>query len=225
MAGGLGIAAPEPLTTAGGVVLVAHGLDSMAAGYRALSTGEYQTTVTAASAETLALAVGAEPETAHVVGVAADIVVPFASGVAASGAVPRMMGWGQPSTTSPPRATLSPPPQTTSSMGSEYLDVGVRSLDQQTNLPPPGEYLAGKAPKLVAPGTRILTGQYINDLGRVEPWTAHYDEFGRLIARTDFNAGNRTEGIPATHYHTYDWRRYGAHATRVKDHEPGEYTP
>ncbi|MBK7759687.1 MAG: toxin [Deltaproteobacteria bacterium] len=225
VAGGLGIAAPEPLTTAGGVVLVAHGLDSMAAGYRALSTGEYQTTVTAASAETLALAVGAEPETAHVVGVAADIVVPFASGVAASGAVPRMMGWGQPSTTSPPRATLSPPPQTTSSMGSEYLDVGVRSLDQQTNLPPPGEYLAGKAPKLVAPGTRILTGQYINDLGRVEPWTAHYDEFGRLIARTDFNAGNRTEGIPATHYHTYDWRRYGAHATRVKDHEPGEYTP
>jgi len=38
------------------------------------------------------------------------------------------------------------------------------------------------------------------DLGRVEPWTAHYDEYGRLIGRTDYNAGNLAEGIPDTHY-------------------------
>lgn len=25
---------------------------------------------------------------------------------------------------------------------------------------------------------------------RIEPWTAHYDQFGRLIARTDYNAVN-----------------------------------
>ena len=55
----------------------------------------------------------------------------------------------------------------------------------------PGSYLAGKAPRQVTPGTRVLEGQYVNDLGRVEPWTSHYDEYGRLIGRTDFNAGNR----------------------------------
>jgi hypothetical protein len=69
----------------------------------------------------------------------------------------------------------------------------------------PCEYLSGKAPNQVTPGTRQLQGQNINDLGRVEPWTAYYDEYGRLIGRTDFNAGNAAAGIPSTHYHTYTW--------------------
>lgn len=65
-----------------------------------------------------------------------------------------------------------------------------------------GTYLAGKAPTQVSPGTTSLDGQYVNDLGRVEPWTAHYDEYGRLVGRTDYNAGNEAQGIPDTHYHT-----------------------
>jgi hypothetical protein len=48
----------------------------------------------------------------------------------------------------------------------------------------------------VTPGTNALQGQYVNDFGQVQPWTAHYDEFGRMIGRTDFNAGNAAAGIP-----------------------------
>ncbi len=33
---------------------------------------------------------------------------------------------------------------------------------------------------------------YVNDKGRVEPWNAKYDQYGRQIERTDFNAGNIT---------------------------------
>ncbi|EGK3402806.1 hypothetical protein [Salmonella enterica] len=54
----------------------------------------------------------------------------------------------------------------------------------------------------VTPGTRVLEGQYINDQNKVQPWTAYYDEYGRLTGRTDYNAGNKTAGIPDTHYHT-----------------------
>ena len=67
----------------------------------------------------------------------------------------------------------------------------------------PGDYLAGKGPKQVTPGTRTLEGVYVNDKGRVEPWKAYYDEYGRQIGRTDYNAGNKAQGIPDTHYHKY----------------------
>jgi len=90
---------------------------------------------------------------------------------------------------------------------------------------PPGEYLAGKAPTQVTPGTRTLQGQHVNDLGRVEPWKAHYDEYGRLVGRTDYNAGNKAAGIPSTHYHVYDWTDPGAAGMEVESHVPGEYVP
>jgi len=89
----------------------------------------------------------------------------------------------------------------------------------------PGEYLAGKAPKQVTPGTKTLEGQYVNDRGRVEPWKAHYDEYGRQVGRTDYNAGNITQGIPDTHYHTYDWTNPGEAGREVQQHVPGEYDP
>ena len=38
-------------------------------------------------------------------------------------------------------------------------------------------------------------------MDEIQPWTAYYDEFGRIIARTDYNAGNKTADIPDTHYH------------------------
>jgi len=87
-----------------------------------------------------------------------------------------------------------------------------------------GEYLATKAPNQVTPGIKALIGQYIDDLGRVQAWTANYDKYGRLIARTDFNAGNLKQGIPKIHHHTYEW---GAGKTPLEtgSHLPGEYKP
>ena len=76
----------------------------------------------------------------------------------------------------------------------------------------------------VTPGTVTLTGQHINDLGRVEPWTAHYDDFGRLIGRTDYNAGNAAQGIPSVHYHTYEWGP-GMQPMETGKHIPGEFEP
>jgi len=87
-----------------------------------------------------------------------------------------------------------------------------------------GGYLAKKAPQQVTPGTRILHGQYVNNLGQVQPWTAHYDQFGRVIARTDFNAGNVSAGIPAVHHHLFRWGR-GQIAAPYGGHIPGVYTP
>ena len=84
-----------------------------------------------------------------------------------------------------------------------------------------GEYLAGKAPTQVTPGTRYLEGQYVNDQGKVQPWKAYYDEYGRLIARTDYNAGNIKHNIPSIHYHLYEWGpgktpfEYGSHIEGV----------
>ena len=91
--------------------------------------------------------------------------------------------------------------------------------------PQPGEYLAGKAPRQVTPGTTTLEGQYVNDQGRVEPWTAHYDGYGRQVGRTDFNAGNKAQSIPDTHHHVYDWTNRGAAGQEIQSHVPGEYKP
>lgn len=87
----------------------------------------------------------------------------------------------------------------------------------------PGDYLAGKAPWQVSPGTRVLEGFYVNDQGRIEPWKAYYDDYGRLIARTDYNAGNVAHGIPETHYHRYHWTQGGP--SEVESHMPGEFEP
>ncbi len=86
-----------------------------------------------------------------------------------------------------------------------------------------GRYLAKKAPKQVTPGTRRLEGQHVNDQGRVEPWVAHYDEYGRQIGRTDYNAGNRTAGIPPTHYHRYEYGPGRQGGQEVESHIPGEF--
>ena len=86
-----------------------------------------------------------------------------------------------------------------------------------------GEYLAGKAPKQVTPGTYQLSGQYMSG-NRVQPWTAYYDQYGRLIARTDYNAGNTVAGIPDTHYHLYTYGS-GLNGYECGSHIPGEFIP
>jgi RHS repeat-associated protein len=79
-----------------------------------------------------------------------------------------------------------------------------------------------KAPNQVAPGTNQLSGVYINDLGRAEPWIAYYDGYGRIIARTDYNAGNSAAGIPGTHTETYEYGP-GYSPYKTTNHIPGEY--
>lgn len=53
--------------------------------------------------------------------------------------------------------------------------AGRRAASSAPSRATPGSYLAGKAPGQVTPGTRVLQGQYVDDLGRVQPWTARYD--------------------------------------------------
>jgi hypothetical protein len=84
-----------------------------------------------------------------------------------------------------------------------------------------GSYLARKAPKQVTPGTRVLGGQYVDDLGRVQPWRAHYDDYGRLVGRTDFNAANRAAGIADTHYHRFEYNAQFPLGREIQRHIPG----
>ena len=86
-----------------------------------------------------------------------------------------------------------------------------------------GQGLGRKAPDQVEAGIRYLEGQYIRDGGRVEPWKAYYDEYGRLIARTDYNAPDPSANIPSTHFHLPKWTRGGKIGEEI--HYNGEYTP
>ena len=88
----------------------------------------------------------------------------------------------------------------------------------------PDHIFSSKAPYQVEPPIRELGGRYINDLGTIQPWRAFYDAYGRLVGRTDYNAGNRAQGIPETHYHTYEWGR-GKTPYESGSHLPGEYIP
>lgn len=71
--------------------------------------------------------------------------------------------------------------------------------------PLPIEVFSSKAPMQTTPGTKQLSGVYINDLGKAQPWKAAYDKYGRLVERTDFNARNIKHGIPEIHYHTIEY--------------------
>jgi YD repeat-containing protein len=83
-----------------------------------------------------------------------------------------------------------------------FLDSKTSGIRTDANLSLPDEVFASKAPLQVTPGTDKLSGFYVNDQGKLQPWNAKYDTYGRLIERTDFNAGNLKQNIPSTHYHT-----------------------
>ena len=68
------------------------------------------------------------------------------------------------------------------------------------------------------------TKPYVNKKGRTEPWRAFYDQYGRLCARTDYNAGNIKDGIPDVHYHLFEWGP-GKNPLKKKEHFPGEFVP
>ena len=57
----------------------------------------------------------------------------------------------------------------------------------------PSKVFSSKAPRQVTPGIKQLSGQHMDDLGRVQPWKATYDKYGRMIERTDWNAANKTQ--------------------------------
>jgi hypothetical protein len=101
--------------------------------------------------------------------------------------------------------------------------IGSSGTEQPDDNLNPGEYLAGKHPQQVEPGIRTRSGVYVNDLGREEPWTAHYDEYGRFIGRTDYNAANKAAGIDATHYHIYEYSGQYPYGHYTQNHIPGEY--
>jgi RHS repeat-associated protein len=87
------------------------------------------------------------------------------------------------------------------------------------------DIFSSKAPDQTTPGTKKLEGQYVNDKGRVEPWEAHYDEQGRQIGRTDYNAGNKAQDIPDTHNHTREYNAQFPNGRSTGDHLPGKYVP
>ncbi|XXY17422.1 PAAR-like domain-containing protein [Sorangium sp. So ce216] len=104
--------------------------------------------------------------------------------------------------------------------GSPTIATDPLGLAKQPRVP-----LGGKAPQQVTPGTRMLEGQYVNDVGRVEPWKAYYDQYGRQIGRTDYNAGNKAQKIPDVHYHEYEYNKKYPEGKETKKHESGEYDP
>jgi len=71
--------APEPtmVTKAGGVVLGAHGIDTVSTNFWQMWTGKKQRTLTDQSAAALARALGADPATADKIGTGVDIAVPI----------------------------------------------------------------------------------------------------------------------------------------------------
>lgn len=68
-----GIILPEPATTIGGIILVAHGTDTVVAGFRTLYYGEVQASVTKMAATVAAHELGASPQTALGIGTGVDI--------------------------------------------------------------------------------------------------------------------------------------------------------
>lgn len=71
-------------------------------------------------------------------------------------------------------------------------------------------YFVKDAPDMVFSGTKELEGIHVHynklkGVEEVQPWKAYYDDYGRLVARTDYNAGNKAAGIPDVHYHLYEW--------------------
>ena len=79
-----GIIAPEPATTIGGVILVAHGTDTIVAGFRSLWHGEVQASVTQQGAQAAAIAVGASPQTARRIGIGVDVTAGLGPSIAMS---------------------------------------------------------------------------------------------------------------------------------------------
>jgi len=77
--GAIGVVAPEPLTSVGGAVLVAHGSDVAASGFNEMWTGKPQETFTDKAITATAKALGASDATAHSIGDGVDMGISLGS--------------------------------------------------------------------------------------------------------------------------------------------------
>jgi len=68
-----GVAVPEPATTVGGVILIAHGSDTIIAGFRTLWSGEVTYSLTQTGATMASEGLGAPPQTARLIGTGVDL--------------------------------------------------------------------------------------------------------------------------------------------------------
>ncbi len=68
-----------------------------------------------------------------------------------------------------------------------------------------GRGLGAKAPDQVTPGVRQLDGQYVDDVGQVQPWRAQYDDYGRQVERTDFTDLPDPSTHTNPHHHTREF--------------------
>lgn len=50
-----------------------------------------------------------------------------------------------------------------------------------------------------------------------------YDEFGRRLGRTDYNASNLVDGTPDIHYHRWEYTPQFPLGHQVESHIPGEF--
>jgi hypothetical protein len=109
--------------------------------------------------------------------------------------------------------------------GSDLGSVNNPEIDSQS----PGDYWRqsslNNAPRQTTPGTKVLNGVHVNNLGEEEPWTAYYDDYGRMAARTDYTRGNQAAGIPPIHYHIFEWNDQYPLGRELPGHFPGEYVP
>ena len=77
-----GLAAPTGVTQVGGVILIAHGADTVVAGFRSIWSGQTQSTLTQRGATAAAQSLGASEQTARYIGTGADLVAGVGPSVA-----------------------------------------------------------------------------------------------------------------------------------------------
>jgi len=56
----------------------------------------------------------------------------------------------------------------------------------------------------------------------VQLWSAHYEEYGRQIGRSDMNAADKVQRIGDTHRDKYN---YASGCRMSNDHVPARYEP
>jgi hypothetical protein len=111
-----------------------------------------------------------------------------------------------------------------------FLEAGVISHNAPDDeCPTPaakgGRGLGAKAPDQVTPGVRQLEGQYVDDVGQVQPWRAQYDEYGRQVERTDFTDLPDPSTHTNPHHHTREYGPgYGPKGKDTRHPGPGPST-
>ena len=145
-------------------------------------------------------------------------------GLGESGGTPPVPGGQRPPT--PPETPSTPPGQPPTP---PEQPPTVTTNPGDSNGSGPGNYWRqsslNDAPRTTTPGTQSISGIHVNNLGQEEPYTAYYDEYGRIIGRTDYTRGNRAEGIPPIHFHVFQWNEEFPLGFELNAHFPGEFSP